>query len=548
MSAIDSTPENYPADYDAIEEKDVDDLSVIDGKISRIWMAVAASICLVGAIVTGVLAFTITLWLLVPSISLFLASGVLIRYACQPSESVSIEKPPLHIKLAEALTTNGWDRLAQVFSPAEFDLAYSEHVREMKLSELIDFYKEATTHLQGTQLIIPEPKRWIGKLESETNGLDYRLLMDHFSLRTLIKYSLIKPVELKESFIAFANSSPLQTVIKEYEKTLSHIHPIDRFSLPALSLCREKLAEETKGFDYETLINHFSLTELIRYSLITPDELAKSFDSYARPLPITKVIEEYEKLVKKLELFPPFARPFHPEWKAKFGMETALLKATEISGPARYPIEKLFRFGVIGPQEHKLLKAAITERHQFRQLENHLELEFRNKIASERDDAKKRADQLGSHLIAKQKELFKLHFQNLKTAEDLAAKHLALEQIPVTLYEAAHPSMTPEESQYFAALKKKCEENSLKIKQTVEQKKRSYHLQSQQSLMKLEEALHATSSLKNESYKAAERKYNNALMSLHQDMEKQLAPSREEVEKKLSQIDQEYDELRSKKG
>jgi hypothetical protein len=278
MSAIDSTPENYSAEYNFVEEKDLKESREIDGKITRIWLAIAACICIIGAVVTGVLSFTITLWLLAPSIPLFLASGVLLWYACQPNKLMAMEKPPLHLSLAEIIKIHGWDKLAEIFTPAEFEAVYSTHVEGMKLNELIDFYKEAHTKLLGTALNIPEPKQWIGKLASETNGLDFRLLMEHFSLRTLIKYSLIKPEELEQSFIAFADSAPLQTVIKEYEKTLTHIHHIAHFSIPKLSQCKSKLAEETEGLDYETLITNFSLPELIRYSLIDPEELAKSFD------------------------------------------------------------------------------------------------------------------------------------------------------------------------------------------------------------------------------------------------------------------------------
>ncbi len=254
MSVIDSTPESSAPEASLSLQLTEHDINSVEEKTMKIWLLLAPSLCFIFVFVKQAIGFSVSPWVLIPSISLLLASGSVIWYF---RDLYMETAPPLQ----------DWKKLGAISDPEQFHLAYAAHVAPMSLNRLIDFYEEGQS--EHLPFKIAAPKEWKEKLREETKDFDYSLLMD-FPLQRLFEYELIQPEQFRESFNRFADTTSMQTVISEYEKIQFQIRKLKDFSIPEPIQWKSKLEKETAGMKYQALKDHYSLPDLIHYSLITP--------------------------------------------------------------------------------------------------------------------------------------------------------------------------------------------------------------------------------------------------------------------------------------
>ncbi|MBS0624499.1 MAG: hypothetical protein JSS32_00425 [Verrucomicrobia bacterium] len=333
-------------------------LCCTDVKVQRAWLIAAATLCLVGAVAMGVLAFVASPWFAVGSVALAAGAGVMIWYACSlidytnPKEVARAQDRAGKMPLAEVIKRHGWDNLIRhkILTPEQFKDACEKHVEMMPFSETVDFYEEANGKVRSIpaseEYLLSGNESWKEKLSRETGGFEYRPLMA-FPWDRLIKYGLVTPVELKTSFEAFAAVSTMNEIVDEYAKTNPVVSQSEGYELPHPIQWREKVAAETDGLKFVSVLEEFSLHRLINYGLLTPDELKCSFERFADTGSMQGVIEAHDAVTDEIAGYPAYSLPALIRWKGRFVKETEGLKFDKL-----FPVvERLVHHRILTPEE-----------------------------------------------------------------------------------------------------------------------------------------------------------------------------------------------------
>lgn len=343
-----------------------------DVKIKRAWLAAAAALCLIGAAATGALAFTANPLFLVAAIPLVLASGALILYACSltdydsPSELARVRVRAEGKNLQELIDQHGFDRLFaySILNPAQFEQAYLRHVEGMQVEDQIQFRGYVQRVLNETEPKVPREAlfavpRWRGfeeRIRRETNDFEYLQLKARPDFQAIIRYELIDPALFRQSFDRFAEGANMHQILNEYERSLRQIQQEGAeavFTLSEPKTWKAKVFEETKGLEFDRLKMQFGWRKLIRYQLLSPEELVQSFRTFGDRSKILTIMGEYVQAMRELRAFPGFDLPKPMEWKNKFREETAKFEATTIS--ALYWPDFLLEHQIIEQEEHLIL-------------------------------------------------------------------------------------------------------------------------------------------------------------------------------------------------
>jgi len=465
-------------------------------KTKRAWALAGAGLCLVGAVVSGILTFSVSLWFLAPAIPLLLASGGLVWYSCRlidydnPKELQKVRNQAAQMPLSKIVEKFKWDKLFSysLLNPTQFETAYAHHVTPMKLMELISFYEMTCKHLNEAarkapagsmpEFRVPEPKVWKSKLTEETQGLNFRTVIANYPLQTLIGYSLIEPSELEQSFVDCAPSLSLKQLIEGYEKTNALIK-----------------ASGKAG-----------------YSLPAPER-----------------------------------------WKEKFTQETAHLKCSKILTSYRPWHEELLQHKIIGQEEYQIFargqqllnvnsKEEENLRSEFqRRTENEHEICNRTKSLADKGYAANPAHAFLANLDAQ-------YIRDKDGAEKMAKVQIEAERSHVETYRKSLNRSTPvteDERRQLANLESRRETNIWRIKQQLELYKNDLEAQYWQNRTVLEQSIRAAVVLRDEAYALADQQFAISTKPVREYIDTQLTLSKSRLEEGLVAVDAEYDQFRT---
>ncbi len=465
-------------------------------KTKRAWAIALTSLCLIGAVVTGALTFTASLWFLAPAIPLLLAAGGLIWYACKlidydnPKELEKVRNQASQMSLSKIIEKFGWEKLFRyaLLNPAQFEAAYSSHVAPMKLMDLLSFYETSCQRLANTaqkapfgsmkEFHVPEPRLWKSKLSEETQGLNFKPLVGNYPLQNLIAYSLIEPQELEQSFIACASDLRLHQLIDGYEKT----------------------------------------TALIK---------ASGKAGYSLPAP--------------------------ERWKEKFVQETAHLSCSKILTSYKPWHEALLQHKIIGQEEYEILARGQESLNVYSKEEEDLRAEFRRRTQNE-EEVRSRAKSLAdkgyaanpAHIL-----LANLHSQFVRdkdSLDKLATVQIDAERSHVESYRQSlnrSSPITDEERRYLANLESRCETNIWRIKRQLEFQMNDLDARYWQNKAALEQNIRAALALRDEAYTLSDQQFALSTKPAREDVDAKMAQSRLRLEERLGKVDAEYDQFRS---
>lgn len=465
-------------------------------KTKRAWAIAVASLCLIGALVTGVLTFTATLWFLAPAIPLLLATGGLIWYSCKlidydnPTELEKVRSVASQMSLSKIIEKFGWEKLFRyaLLNPVQFETAYASHVAPMKLMDLLSFYETSCQRLASTaqkapfgsmkEFHVPEPKLWKSKLSEETQGLNFKPLVANYPLDRLIGYSLIEPQELEHSFIDCASDLRLQSLIEGYEKTTALIKASGKtgYSLPAPERWKEKFVQETAH------------------------------------LPCRKILTSY--------------KPWH---------------------------EVLLQYKIIGQEEFEIFVRGQESLNVSSKEEEDLRAEFRRRTKDEEEVCQRTKSLADKEYAANPAHILlaNLHSQATKDRESLerlAKVEIDAERSHVESYRQSlnrSSPITDEERRFLANLESRCETNIWRIKRQLEFQIHDLDARYWQNKTALEQNIRAAHSLRAEAYSVADQQFSLSTKPVREDVDAKLAQSKLRLEERLGKIDAEYDQFRS---
>lgn len=348
--------------------------------------------------------------------------------------------------------------------------------------------------------------------------------------------------EFEKIYNSYVETMTLNTLVDFYEDTQGKFKET-AFQVPKPKVWSQKLVDETNGLNYQQLTRQFSLIRLTKYALLTPEQFRDSFSTFARGTTLSASLEEYEKVQPQLKKYPTYSLSSLPVWKEKFAVETSLLKGSEIL--LSYPLQSLKEVGALTESQYEVLKEVDGLKNNYQQLKESCKNEIKDNISAAREQALQTANKIPEPFLEQQKTLFDHYLKDIQAAEAAAQKEMDAEKNRLSSYKKAHPQMSEKEKAHFLHLEKKCADACAKIQKNFEAKKEKEKKKVDSAQEKLKEALSKANLLKEEAYALAEKEWTASMNDLPKLLDAQTAAARIETEKKISELNTEFDRLRA---
>lgn len=223
----------------------------------------------------------------------------------------------------------------------------------------------------------------------------------------IFRYQILSPAQFDEAYRKHVDPMPLRELIAAYRfcsRKINEARVQDFYRLPSPSVWREKLERETNGFNFNRLINNYSLADLIQYELLSPATFNRSFIVFADGAPILEIIKCHNLAKAKLraahaDFNPQFIQQFmmpSPEaWKEKFSAEWGEKEASDIAARFSQYLPSLLEYRIVGQEEYSILARAKRECEIWEERTSRANREMNLRLqpyATIRDQAKEIAD------------------------------------------------------------------------------------------------------------------------------------------------------------
>ncbi|HSX13853.1 MAG TPA: hypothetical protein VLE96_05480 [Chlamydiales bacterium] len=232
----------------------------------------------------------------------------------------------------------------------------------------------------ATSIIDYDNPEQLAVVRAEATKMPLMKVVEKHGWNRLFQYGILDKDQFEVAYRIFCNDLPLNNIIQNYRLIHDKIQNAKfekLYSLPSPSEWKDKLEEETEGYSFSKILDHFHLKDLIGYDLLAPKQFIHSFDVFAKTAPVIKLLKTYERAKKELasaaesydyERIQQFSISMPHRLKADFISEWKDKKASEIALSFSSISEALIEHNLISSEGYSYIKKAQNEYKKANQL------------------------------------------------------------------------------------------------------------------------------------------------------------------------------------